>query len=213
VLSELLAEDPECADAVEEILSEVTTYSVGVFVPPNWDMRYIECFGSTMEEVYVHGMQSLETKMRTAGFPLERLARAFSFSPDTPHEERARRAVRLLQANIVGEKNGPPSKDPEIMAMLFDSVKNRVDPSQLSNGGVTIQWDFEDADPWFLRVDNGATSVEQGRLEDPELTFRCRYEDWVDVAAGREDPRLAMAKRKLRPKGLLTLLRTRKLFG
>jgi ribonucleotide reductase beta subunit family protein with ferritin-like domain len=47
VLSELIAEDPECADAIEEILSEVTTYSVGVFVPPGWDMRYIESFDST----------------------------------------------------------------------------------------------------------------------------------------------------------------------
>src|SRR3712207_9097808 len=45
------------------------------FVPPNWDMRYIETFGSTMLDVYEQGMQSLEQKLRSAGVPFESLDR------------------------------------------------------------------------------------------------------------------------------------------
>ena len=32
------------------------------------------------------------------------------------------------------------------------------------------------------------------------MTLRCRFDDWVDVVAAREDPRRQMLKRKIRPK-------------
>ena len=45
-------------------------------------------------------------------------------------------------------------------------------------------------------------------------TLRCAYADWVDVMAGRADPRLQMLKGKLRPRGNpLALWRMQKLFG
>jgi putative sterol carrier protein len=51
-------------------------------------------------------------------------------------------------------------------------------------------------------------------VESPDLTLKCRFEDWVDVMAGRRDPRIAMATGKLRPKGSVRLLlRMGKLFG
>src|SRR5205085_12694551 len=46
-LSDLVKEDPECKYAVADLLREVLPMSVGVFVPPNWDRRYVEVFGST----------------------------------------------------------------------------------------------------------------------------------------------------------------------
>src|SRR5256885_6638286 len=59
-LSDLVKEDPECKYAVADLLRDVTTLSVGVFVPPNWDRRYVETFGKTIEDVYEDGMKSLE---------------------------------------------------------------------------------------------------------------------------------------------------------
>ena len=59
-----------------------------------------------------------------------------------------------------------------------------------------------------------AEQHEAGRPAPADLTLTCAFEDWVDVAAGREDPRLAMLKGKIRPKGSLkTLWQTQKLFG
>ena len=47
----------------------------------------------------------------------------------------------------------------------------------------------------------------------PDITFKARYEDFVDVVGGRLDPKLAMATGRLRPRGSLrTLWSARGLF-
>jgi 1,2-phenylacetyl-CoA epoxidase catalytic subunit len=214
VLSDLVKEDPECKYAVADLLREVMPMSVGVFVPPNWDRRYVEVFGSTIEEVYLQGMQSFESKMRAAGLPLEELPGAPPLPISLTPEERVERALAMLQAGFIGEKTGPPSRDPEAVGLFFDLIGRSVDTGATPNGAATIQWDFKDAEPWFLRIDNGSTHTEQGRLESPDLTLRCAFEDWIDISAGREDARLAMLKGKLRPRGSVRMLmRMPRLFG
>ena len=42
--------------------------------------------------------------------------------------------------------------------------------------------------------------------EDADLVLRCRFEDWVDVVARREDPRWLMARGRLRPRGSVKML-------
>jgi putative sterol carrier protein len=44
--------------------------------------------------------------------------------------------------------------------------------------------------------------------------FRCRFEDWLDVAAGRRDPWRALISGRIRPRGEVRMLaRAPKLFG
>jgi putative sterol carrier protein len=213
LLSDLADEDPECRDAVAELLREMFPYSAAVFVPPGWDRRYSEVFGFTIEEIFAEGMRSIETKMRTAGMPLEQLP-GIPIRFDLPVEERVRRALVLLQAGVLGEANGAPSREPEVLELLFDSVRTSVDPRHSHGRRTTIQWDFSDVEPWYLRVENGDTSVARGRAPDANLTLRCAYADWVDVMAGRADPRVQLLKGKLRPRGNpLALWRMQKLFG
>jgi hypothetical protein len=210
---DLVREDPDCRHAIADLLREVLPMTVGVFVPPNWDMRYIECFGSTMLEVYEHGMTSLEQKLRAAGCALEELPGPPPIPLGMTARERAERAIALVRAGIFGEKTGPPARDPETVGLLFDFMARVVD-TDAANGGVKLQWEFTDTQPWHIVVDNGSTRAVQGRLEDADLTFRCGFETWADVVAGREDPRIAMAKLKLRPRGDLRLLmRMPKLLG
>jgi hypothetical protein len=152
--------------------------------------------------------------MRAAGLPLEELPGAPPLPIDMAPEERVERAIAMLQAGFIGEKVGPPSRDPDKIAMLFDVIGRSVDTEATPNGAATIQWDFRDAEPWYLRIDNGSTSTVKGRHDDPDLTLRCAFEDWVDITAGREDARLAMLKGKLRPKGSVRMLmRMPRLFG
>jgi putative sterol carrier protein len=212
ILSDLQKEDPECRYAVADLLREVVPLTVGVFVPPGWDRRYTELFGKTIEEVYEDGMKSLEQKLRAAGMPLDELPGPPPIPLHRTPRERAEMAVKLMHANIIGEKTGPPSHDPEVMGMLFDTIAHSVDTSA-ANGGMAIQWDFKDADPWFVRIDNGSSEATQGRLATPDVTLRCRFEDWVDITAGREDPRLSMLKGKIRPKGKIrSLWRMQRVF-
>jgi 1,2-phenylacetyl-CoA epoxidase catalytic subunit/putative sterol carrier protein len=212
VLSELLADDPECRAAVTELLGEVMPYTVGVFQLPNGDRRYTECFGFTIEEIFADGFASFETKMRIAGLPLEEIQHVLPIPLELDQAERARRAIRLLEAGYAGGKNGPPARDRESMALLFDAIKRSARTDQ-APAAMTVQWDFADAEPWFVRIDNGSTSAEQGRHESPDVTLRCRFDDWVDVVAAREDPRAQVLKGRLRPRGSLrSLYRMTKVF-
>jgi putative sterol carrier protein len=212
ILSDLVKEDPDCRYAVADLLREVVPMTVGVFAPPNWDRRYTQLFGKEIEDLFEDGMKSLDQKLRSAGLPLEDLPGPPPIPLHRTPRERAELAIKLMQANIIGEKHGPPSRDAEVMEILFDTIAHSADTSA-ANGGMAIQWDFKDADPWFVRVDNGSTESGQGRLETPDVTLRCRFEDWVDITAGREDPRLALLKGKIRPRGRISSLwRLQKVF-
>jgi hypothetical protein len=213
LLRDLATEDPEVPEAVADLLRAVLPHTVGVFAPPNWDRRYSECFGFTLEEIYEEAARSFESKMRAAGLPIEDLPGPLLYPIDLPPRERALRGMALLQAGILGEKNGPPARDAETMALLFDTVRRGVDFRTAPAGPLTVQWDFPDADPWHLRLEGGSTAVGAGYAEAPDITFRARYEDFVDVVGGRLDPRLAMATGRLRPRGSLrTLWSARALF-
>ena len=202
LLRDLAAEDPdEVPAAVADMLREVTPFSLAVLVPPNWDRRYTECFGFTLERIYEEGARSMESKLRAAGMPLDSLPGPQIMPVDLPVPDRARRGIAMLEAGFLGAKNGPPARDPAAMEMLFDSVRRAVDPRTAPAGPYVVQWDFADAEPWHLRLDNGSTAAAPGRAPQVDLELRCRYEDFVDVVAGRLDPRRALATGRLRPRG------------
>jgi hypothetical protein len=206
LLADLVAEDPECRDAVAELLREALRYAVALFIPPRWDMSYIECFGSTLEDLFTQGLTSLQTKLRAAGLSAEELPGVLPLPTDMPPRDQARRAIKLAQAGVLGEKNGRPASDPETMSMVFDAVLLSIDHQRVPSRPVTIQWEFADAPTWHIRVADGAGSVAPERVDHPDISLRCRWEDWIDVAMGREDARVAVLKRKLRPRGSLSLL-------
>jgi ribonucleotide reductase beta subunit family protein with ferritin-like domain len=210
MIADLVREDPECEDAIEELLREVFPYTAAVFVPPDWDERYVTSFGFTLEEIYTYGGDAIESRLRAAGLDPQRMRVGLPF--DLPPEERARRGLAMLRAGYLGEPNGPVKPDPEVTALLFDGLRRQMDTSVAPNA--TIQWEFTDAEPWHVRVENGQASAAPGRVEDPDLIFRSRFGDWLDVTATRTDPLRAVLTRKIRPSGRLRLLaRAPKLFG
>jgi len=212
LVSDLIAEDPECVDAIVELMNEVIPYTTAVLVPPDWDESYIECFGITLEELYEDAAASLEAKLRAAGVPpeaMDRMSLPFDLSP----RERVRRALTLLRANMLGEKLGPVSRDPHAVEVLFEAIRRQADPRVVPSGA-TLQWEFDDFEPWYLLLDNGTSRVQRGRAPEPDVTLRCRFEDWIDVVARRADPRSLLLRRRLRPRGRLRLLvRLPRLFG
>jgi len=213
LLRDLAAEDPEVPAAVAEQLRAVTPVSLGVFVPPNWDTSYVECFGFTLEQVYEEGARSFEAKFNAAGLPVESLPGPSMMPMDLPPRQRAERGLAMLRYGFLGERNGAPARDPEAMRVLFDSIRRNVDMRHAPAGPFVLQWDFADAEPWHVRLDNCATAAAPGRAPDPDLEVRCRFDDWVDVVAGRLDPRRAVATGRLKPRGTpRALWRARGLF-
>jgi hypothetical protein len=214
LLHDLATEDPEVPEAVADLLREVLPLSAGVFVPPGWDRRYSEVFGFAVEDIFEEAERSFESKLRAAGLPLDSLPGPMPYPVELEPAERTARVIAMLQAGLLGEKNGPAARDPDTMALLFDSVRRAVDMRHAPGEPLTVQWDFTDATPWHLRIDNGSAAVAPGRATEVDLAVRCAYDDWVDVIAGRADPRRLLATARLRPRGSpRTLWRARRLFG
>jgi ribonucleotide reductase beta subunit family protein with ferritin-like domain len=210
LIADLVREDPECRPAIEELLREVMPFTTAVFVPPDWDERYITAMGFTLEDVYTHGADALDGRLRAAGIDPTEMRIGLPF--DLPPAERARRALVLLRAGYLGEPGSAVKRSPEATEVLFDGLRRTIDASAAP--GARILWDFSDAEPWHLQIDNGATSVAPGRIGDADLTFHCRFEDWVDLTAGRSDPWRALLRGKVRPTGKLRMLaRAPKLFA
>ena len=67
---------------------------------------------------------------------------------DLAPPDRARRGLNMLRAGYLGERNGAPARDPESLAMLFDSVRRNVDLRRAPDGPFVLQWEFPDAEPW-----------------------------------------------------------------
>ena len=201
LLRDLAREDPDVPAAVGALLREVLPYALAVFVPPGWDRRYTECFGFTLEEIYEDAARSLESKLRAAGLAIETLPVPVPWPHDLPPAERARRGIAMLESGLMGEPNGAVKRDPETMALLFDMLRRSVDPRHAPPGPMTLQWEFADAEPWHLRLDNGNTAAAPGYAPDADVVYKSRYDDFVAVFAGRMDPRRALLTGKLRPRG------------
>jgi len=210
LIADLTREDPECEPAIADLLREILPYTAAVFVPPGWDERYVTLFGFTLEDVYTHGADAIDSRLRAAGLDPSKMRIGLPF--DIPPRERADRALTLLRSGYLGAPNGHVRPNAEATAMLFDGLRRQIDTSVAP--GTTIQWNFTDAEPWHLRIDNGATAASPGRVEAPDLTFRCSFDTWLDLAAGRIDPWRAVATGRMRPTGKLKLLlRAPKLFA
>ena len=210
MIADLVREDPECEPAIADLLREVLPYTTAVFVPPGWDERYVTTFGFTLEDIFAQGAEAMEGRLRAAGLDPGSMRLGLPF--DLPPMERARRGLTLLRAGYLGEPNGRVTPNPEATAVLFDGLRRQIDASVAP--GATIQWDFSDAEPWHMRIDNGRSTVAQGRVEQADLTFHCRLVDWVEIAAGRTEPWRALLTGKVRPTGSLRMMvRARKLFG
>lgn len=55
--------------AVREVLS----WTVAMFIPPDWDERYVTCFGFTLDDIYQQSAAAMEGRLRAAGIEPERL--------------------------------------------------------------------------------------------------------------------------------------------
>jgi hypothetical protein len=216
LLSDLNREDPVGVPrAVARILSDVTRFTSQVLMPPGWDERYLTVFNATFDTVGVEGLTSLTTKLRSAGMPIESLPGPTLLPAGLSPLEISQRGRALAKAGVIGVREGPSARDPETVALMFDTVGRQVNPHHGLSRPTTFQWEFTDPDvpTWHLTVENGSSTVAQGEAPKPDLRLRLAYQDWVDIVGERLDPVRAMATGKLRPRGNpLALARLRKVF-
>ncbi|HEY5192269.1 MAG TPA: ribonucleotide-diphosphate reductase subunit beta [Solirubrobacteraceae bacterium] len=204
LLADLRREDPVgVPKAVAKLLREVTRYTAQVLMPPGWDESYITVFGATYDEVGVEGLTSMTTKLRSAGLSAESLPGPPLLPPGLSPIEISQRGRELAKAGVIGVREGPSKRDPETVALLFDTIRRQVNPNHGLKRATTFQWEFTDPDvaSWHLRVDNGSSTAEQGVVASPDLRLKITYQDFVDIVGERLDPLRAVATGKLRPRG------------
>ena len=70
---------------------------------------------------------------------------------------------------MIGVREGPTKRDPETLALLFDTIRRQVNPNHGLSRPTTFQWEFTDPDipTWHLTVNNGSSAVEQGEAPQP----------------------------------------------
>jgi len=216
LLSDLRREDPVgVPKAVARTLRDVTRYTAQVLMPPGWDERYITVFGATYDEVGVEGLSSMTTKLRSAGLAVETLPGPPLLPVGLSHLEISQRGRALAKAGVIGVREGPSMRDPETVALLFDTIRRQVNPDHGLKRATTFQWEFTDPDvaTWHLVVNNGSSTVEQGEAPNPDLRLRLSYQDWIDIVGERLDPLRAVATGRLRPRGNpLAIARLGKVF-
>ena len=204
LLADLNREDPVgVPKAVAALLRDVTRYTAQVLMPPGWDERYITVFNATYDDVGVEGLTSMTTKLRSAGLAVETLPGPPVLPAGLSPLEISQRGRALAKAGVIGVREGPTSRDPEVVAMVFDTIRRQVSPDHGLRRPATFQWEFTDPDipTWHLRVENGSSAVEQGEAPGPDLRLRLSWQDWVDIVGQRLNPLQAIATGRLRPRG------------
>jgi ribonucleotide reductase beta subunit family protein with ferritin-like domain len=204
LLSDLNREDPvRVPKAVAKILREVTRYTAQVLMPPGWDERYLTVFNYSFDTVGVEGVTSMMTKLRSAGLAIDTLPGPPIMPAGLSPLELSQRGRALAKAGVIGVREGPTQRDPETVALLFDTVRRQVSPKHRLKRPTTLQWEFTDPDipTWHLVVNNGSSTVEQGAAPNPDLRLRLAYQDWADLIGERLDPVRAVATGRIRPRG------------
>ncbi len=216
LLSDLAREDPVGVPrAVSKLLREVMRFTSQVLMPPGWDERYITVFNSSFDEVGIEGINSMTTKLRSAGMPIESLPGPTVMPAGLSNLEIVRRGRALAQAGVIGVRQGASARDPETVALLFDTVSRQANKDHGLTRPATFQWEFTDPDiaTWHVRVDNGNSSAHEGAAEKPDLRLRLAYQDWVDIVGERLSPVRAVATGRIRVRGgALGLRRLAKVF-
>ena len=212
LLADLYREDPErIGDAIVGTLREVLPWTAAVAKPPGWDETYMTAFGFTYDDLGEEGARSLEHKLRAIGLPIDTLP-GFPMDMALAPRERARRGRVMLAGNYIGPDR-PVARDDETLGIVFDAIARSADPRAVP-AGTTVQWDFTDADPWHVVLENGSTRATQGMAPSPGVTLRMTLEDFGDIIAERADPRRLLLKRRVRVRGNpRLLLRLSRVFG
>lgn len=200
VLSELLASEPAARDAVIHTLNRVLPWMITLFYSPTLGDAAVEVFGVEMADVYAVGLRSLQAKLIRAGIDPSEVAALVKMGIERTPREQAERALTLLHAGIFGNV-AELHVDDEILAMLFETLERVVNMRPAPRLTGAIQWDFADADPWYLTVEDSRAIVRPGRSARAAVTITCRVDDWARIAGGKLNPLWALASGRIKLRG------------
>ena len=210
LLSDLCREDPDCRRRRRRYAARGDPVHGRGARAAGWDRRYTEVFGFTLEEIGAEGAASLETKLRSAGLPMEDLPGPPIFSRAWPAGARqARPAARA--GGVLGEKTGPPLRDPRRWrrcSRCWWAAWTGARPSRAGHDPVGLRR----RRAWHCRRQR-RHSLAPGAADAPTVTISAATRTGPTCWAAAEHPLKLAALRRLRPSGdLRWLWRARRMF-
>jgi hypothetical protein len=213
-LGDLIRSSKDCRQATIEALDRALRWSVGFLVPPDGDYSYVTCFDADPNDVFASAMRSLDTHLKMMGIARTEIPLLAHEDQSLSYEERARRALVLVESSVVGDDSLEPELSREAFEILFEDMARSINVEIARSIGGPIEWDFSDAESWHLVVTDGHVEAKLGGSGNPALRLECASPEFAKIAVGRTDPRWALLKRKLRVHGpLSTRAKLPKLFG
>ena len=101
--------------------------------------------------------------------------------------ERGERALALLRAGCSASATARSGATPQTVRIFFDLLARNARGEEVPHG-TTIQWDFRDAEPWYLQLDGVRKAAIQGRVAKPTVRLRMRFDDFADLVSRRAQP-------------------------
>jgi Ribonucleotide reductase, small chain/SCP-2 sterol transfer family len=213
-LGDLIRSSKECREATIEAFDRSLRWSVGFLVPPKGDYSYIACFDAEPNDIFASAMRSLDTHLEMMGIARTEIPLLAHEDQLLSYEERARRALVLVESQVVGDDSKEPELSREAFEILFEDMARSINIEVARSIGGPIEWDFSDAESWHLVVTNDHVEAKLGGSGNPALRLECESPEFAKIAVGRTDPRWALLKRKLRVHGpFSTRAKLPKLFG
>lgn len=99
---------------------------------------------------------------------------------------------------------------------IMQDIPNHFNPAQAKGVSGTVQCIFsgDQASNWVIEIDNQTCTVEESKVDDPDLTIRASGEDGVKILRGQMDPMRAYMLGKVKVRGDLSLgMKLAKLFN
>jgi len=79
--------------------------------------------------------------------------------------------------------SGPQSSTPQ---EVFDGMKESFQAEKAKGVNARYQWDLSgpDGGQWWIEVQDGKCKMARGRIDNPNVTFVLRDQDWVGLSNG-----------------------------
>lgn len=179
ILEQLVASEPACREAVQDLIKQVLPDAAEIFIPPNLDFTYPQMLGYDMAELFRFATQSVEKRMRAAGVPVPRIRYRLpqvKGDPILPYREPtpAEAALRAVRADLT------PAFTFEGLALAFNP-KAAEDIDELFLLDIT----GKGGGTWTIKIAGGAVEVFEGApSEEPTTIMEMDAETWLALSTG-----------------------------
>ncbi len=178
ILQELIARDPSCIDAVQQLIREGLPHAIHQFQPPNADFTYLTVLGYDTVELFRFGLFSLNKRLRAAGVPFPKLDRVrlpvLEAEPTFP--DRPLTAVQELMR---------PMRDQITPALVFQGLPMAFNPAGAKGLNGRYQFDItgEGGGTWVVAIKDGTCEIAAGP-GDFDWRFELDTDTFIGMTTG-----------------------------